>query len=470
MTRPTSDKKESDGREVPRPLPLLFIAVPSFSTKKPHSSTSQPAAADGKVVDTSHEMVIPMTSSCDRRSEQTVRKHDSNNNDPYPVKSHRNGPQSKIRKAPKVYDYPYPLVMARENPRRSQHKKVATPEDLLVTEVTESLGGTKVTSKPHFASGAGPASDASIDDTPNAPAFGPHDKIIEGSVLGKRSRSDIDDRLEEQNVRGEADMLGDNDLDRSIAEDSRSSGRNDILEEMSPDETCARNNGSSVEPGILMKEHVILGHATALNTMASEAQRITSYHTSPVSMRGKESDSTDTVGPTTADTSQEPQTPDPLIWRSAHGVTATGVHFFNMPFDDLRKMILLQALEQSQKRQPQSSNKIRALFVSTVTDEQTAPVSYAFDHARVKLQASRTAVYGIQLKERMATMRMFAARAMQKSREVVDRLTAVVYEAREELAAAQKALDGDIEIFAIVEQELKNIIGVSKRMLCGDTT
>jgi hypothetical protein len=132
-----------------------------------------------------------------------------------------------------------------------------------------------------------------------------------------------------------------------------------------------------------------------------------------------------------------------------------------MPFDDLRKMILLQALEQSQKRQPQSSNKIRAMFVSTVTDEQTAPVSYAFDHARVKLQAGRTAVYGIQLKERMATMRMFAARAMQKSREVVDGLTAVVYEAREELSAAQKALDGDIEIFAIVEQELKNIIGVS---------
>lgn len=150
--------------------------------------------------------------------------------------------------------------------------------------MTESLGGTKVTSKPHFASGASLASDASIDDTPNAPAFGPHDKIIEDSVLGKRSRSDIDDRLEEQNVRGEADMLGDNDLDSSIAEDSRSSGRNDILEEMSPDETCARNNGSSVEPGILMKEHVNLDHATALNPMASEAQRITSYHTSPVSM------------------------------------------------------------------------------------------------------------------------------------------------------------------------------------------
>jgi hypothetical protein len=56
---------------------------------------------------------------------------------------------------------------------------------------------------------------------------------------------------------------------------------------------------------------------------------------------------------------------------------------------------------------------------------------------------------------------MFAARAMQKSREVVDELTTVVYEAREELAAAQKALDGGIEIFAIVEQELKNIIGVS---------
>jgi hypothetical protein len=94
MTLPRSDKKESDSRGVLRPLPLPPIAVPSFVTKKPHSSTFQPAAADGKVVEISREMVIPMTSSCDRRSKQTVRKHDPNNNDPYPVKSHRNGPQS----------------------------------------------------------------------------------------------------------------------------------------------------------------------------------------------------------------------------------------------------------------------------------------------------------------------------------------------------------------------------------------
>ncbi|KAB2099678.1 hypothetical protein AG0111_0g12161 [Alternaria gaisen] len=460
MTRPKSDKKESDGKEVLRPLPLPFIAVPSFSTKKPHSSTSQPTAADGKFVGTSREMVIQMTSTCDRRSKQTVRKHDLNNNDPYLVKFHRNGPQSKIRKAPKVYDYPCSLVMARENPRRSQHKKVATPEDLPATGMTVSLGGTQVTSEPHFTSGASLASDASIDDTLSAPAFGPHGKIIEGSVLGKRSRRDIDDRLEEQDERGEADMLGENALDSPIVEDSRSSGRNDILEEMSPDETCARNNGSSFEPGILMKEHVVLDHATALYPIASETQRITSYHTSPVSMRGEESDSTEAAGLTTADTSEEPQTPDPLTWRPAHGVTAIGVHSFNMPFDDLRKMILLQALEQSQKRQPQSSNKIRALFVSAVTDEQTAPESYTFEHARVKLQAGRNAVYGIQLKERMASLRMFAPNAMQESREVVDGLTAAVHEAREELAAARKALDGDIEIYATVKQELKNIIGV----------
>lgn len=405
-------------------------------------------------------MVIQMTSTCDRRSKQTVRKHDLNNNDPYLVKFHRNGPQSKIRKAPKVYDYPCSLVMARENPRRSQHKKVATPEDLPATGMTVSLGGTQVTSEPHFTSGASLASDASIDDTLSAPAFGPHGKIIEGSVLGKRSRRDIDDRLEEQDERGEADMLGENALDSPIVEDSRSSGRNDILEEMSPDETCARNNGSSFEPGILMKEHVVLDHATALYPIASETQRITSYHTSPVSMRGEESDSTEAAGLTTADTSEEPQTPDPLTWRPAHGVTAIGVHSFNMPFDDLRKMILLQALEQSQKRQPQSSNKIRALFVSAVTDEQTAPESYTFEHARVKLQAGRNAVYGIQLKERMASLRMFAPNAMQESREVVDGLTAAVHEAREELAAARKALDGDIEIYATVKQELKNIIGV----------
>ncbi|CAN9080002.1 unnamed protein product [Alternaria alternata] len=406
MTRPKSDKKEPDGREVLRPLPIPFIAVPSLSTKKPHSPTSQPTAADGKVVGTSREMVIPMTSSCDRRSKQTGRKHDLNNNDPYLVKFHRNGPQSKIRKAPKVYDYPYSLVMARENPRRSQHKKVATPEDLPATEMTVSLGGTQVTSEPHFDSVASLASDASIDDTPSAPAFGPHDKIIKGPVLGKRSRSDMHDGLEEHDLRGEADISGDNVLDSSIAEDCRSLGGNDTLVKISPDDTCERNNGSSIEPGILKKEHVIPDHATAPNPMASEQRRITSYHTPPVSVR-------------------------------------------------------VQALEQSQKRHPQSSNKIRALFVSAVTDEETAPESYTFEHARVKLQAGRNAVYGIQLKERMVTMRMFAAHAMHKPREVVDGLTAAVYEAREELAAAQKALDGDIEIFAIVKQELENIVGDS---------
>ncbi|CAN9234279.1 unnamed protein product [Alternaria alternata] len=309
--------------------------------------------------------------------------------------------------------------------------------------------------------GASLASDASIDDTPSAPAFGPHDKIIKGSVLGKRSHSNMDDGLEEHDLRGEADISGDNVLDSSIAEDCRSSGGNDTLVKISPDDTCERNNGSSIEPGILKKEHVIPDHAASPNPMASEQQRITSYHTSPVSVRGEETDSTEAVGMATSDTSEEPLTPDPLNWRPAHGVTATGVHFFNMPSEDLRKMLSVQALEQSQKRHPQSSNKIRALFVSAVTDEETAPERYTFEHARVKLQAGRNAAYGIQLKERMATMRMFAAHAMHKPREVVDGLTAAVQEAREELAAAQKALDGDIEIFAILKQELENIVGDS---------
>ena len=335
--------------------------------------------------------------------------------------------------------------MARENPGRSQHKKVVTPEDLPATEMT----------------GASLASDASIDDTPSAPAFGPHDKIIRGSVLGKRSRSNMNDGLEEHDLRGEADISGDNVLDSSIAEDCRSSGGNDTLVNISPDDTCERNNGSSIEPGILKKEHVIPDHGTSPNPMASEQQRITSYHTSPVSVRGEETNSTEAVGMATSDTSEEPLTPDPLNWRPVHGVTATGVHFFNMPSEDLRKMLSVQALEQSQKRHPQSSNKIRALFVSAVTDEETAPESYTFEHARVKLQAGRNAVYGIQLKERMATMRMFAAHAMHKPREVVDGLTAAVQEAREELATAQKALDGDIEISAIVKQELENIVGDS---------
>jgi hypothetical protein len=55
---------------------------------------------------------------------------------------------------------------------------------------------------------------------------------------------------------------------------------------------------------------------------------------------------------------------------------------------------------------------------------------------------------------------MFAVNAMREPREVVDGLTAAVHEAREELAAARKALDEDLAIYAIVKQELKNIIGV----------
>ncbi|KAG9184952.1 hypothetical protein G6011_11782 [Alternaria panax] len=157
------------------------------------------------------------------------------------------------------------------------------------------------------------------------------------------------------------------------------------------------------------------------------------------------------ASPEKAKLSIETSTPGVLNWRAADKVTETGVHFFNMPVEDLREMTRFQAFEQTQRRQPQSSDELRALLVSAVTNNRSAPEEYALADARVKLQAGLIATYGIELKERMATMRMFAALATQQSRVVVDSLAVIVGEARKELATAQTALDGDIQDVAVAK-------------------
>jgi predicted DNA binding CopG/RHH family protein len=161
-----------------------------------------------------------------------------------------------------------------------------------------------------------------------------------------------------------------------------------------------------------------------------------------------------------ADVSAKRPLPGSLYWRAADRLTVTGVHFFNMTVEDLREMTRLQAFEQAQKRHLQSSSDLRALIVSATTSSQTIPEEYALADARVKLQAGRIALYGVQLRERMAMLRMFSARATQQPRELIDQLELVANEARVELAAAQRALDEDIQDVNIAKQALKSVTGV----------
>ncbi|KAI4698721.1 hypothetical protein J4E81_005332 [Alternaria sp. BMP 2799] len=149
-------------------------------------------------------------------------------------------------------------------------------------------------------------------------------------------------------------------------------------------------------------------------------------------------------------------TPGPLHWRAAEKRTETGVHFFNMPFEDLREMTRLQALERAR---PQSSDELRTLLVSATTSSHSSPEEYALAEARVKLQACRNALYGVRLRERMATMRMAAARATQQPRDSVAQLEVITEEARKELLAAQESFDEDFQNVAVAKQALKNVTG-----------
>ncbi|KAI4683018.1 uncharacterized protein J4E84_006920 [Alternaria hordeiaustralica] len=148
--------------------------------------------------------------------------------------------------------------------------------------------------------------------------------------------------------------------------------------------------------------------------------------------------------------------PGPLYWRAADKRTETGVHFFNMPFEDLREMTRLQALERAR---PQSSDELRALLVSAATSSNSSPEEYTLADARVRLQACRNALYGVRLRERMATMRTAAARATQQPRDSVAQLEVITEEARKELLDAQDAFDEDFRNVAVAKQALKNVTG-----------
>lgn len=120
-------------------------------------------------------------------------------------------------------------------------------------------------------------------------------------------------------------------------------------------------------------------------------------------------------------------------------------------------MMRHRAFDQAQKRRPQSSGELRALSISATTSEQASPEAYALANAKIQLQAGRIAMYGVQLRERMATVRMVAARATQQPCDLIDELASIADETRKDLANAQKAPEQDFFDVAIAKQALKNL-------------
>ncbi|KAI4624692.1 hypothetical protein J4E83_004368 [Alternaria metachromatica] len=195
---------------------------------------------------------------------------------------------------------------------------------------------------------------------------------------------------------------------------------------------------------------------TASGSGRDDASLQVNHHAPPGPIPEDEVVATEIASPPKIDPSHGRATPGPLYWRAADKRTETGVHFFNMPFEDLREMTRLQALERAR---PQSSDELRALLVSATTSSESSPEEYALADARVKLQACRNALYGVRLRERMATIRMAAARATQQPRDSVAQLEVITEEARKELLAAQDAFDEDFRNVAVAKQALKNVTG-----------
>ncbi|CAG5158529.1 uncharacterized protein ALTATR162_LOCUS5126 [Alternaria atra] len=131
-----------------------------------------------------------------------------------------------------------------------------------------------------------------------------------------------------------------------------------------------------------------------------------------------------------------------------------------MPIEDLWKMARFQAFGEAQRRRVQSSSGLRALFASAVTGKEFTPEECTLVDPRIKLQAGRIEIYGVQLKERMAAVRMFAAGATRQSNDMVDELTANVRETRAEFAEAQKAVYGGFRCVEVAKQAVKSLAGV----------
>lgn len=136
---------------------------------------------------------------------------------------------------------------------------------------------------------------------------------------------------------------------------------------------------------------------------------------------------------------------EPLNWRASDRFRETGVHSFNTSFEDLREMAQTHILQAARNQRPQSVQDLRKLFTSALTDNKSLLEEQAVVNARMKLQGTRNAAYGIRLKERMTTLRLYAARASRQPRGVIAELAGLVRNAQTELGIAEEAVKADVE-------------------------
>lgn len=116
-------------------------------------------------------------------------------------------------------------------------------------------------------------------------------------------------------------------------------------------------------------------------------------------------------------------------WRAADRFRETGVYSFNTSFENLREMAQAHVSGLAKKQRPQSAQDLRELFASALTESNSLLEENAVADARLKLQATQNAAYGIRLKERMTTLRLYIARASRQPSGVISELAVLVRKA-----------------------------------------
>ncbi|KAI4916583.1 uncharacterized protein J4E92_009087 [Alternaria infectoria] len=367
--------------------------------------------------------------------------------------------------------------------RRSHRKKAGRPEAGPTTPLVKSVNkygfevwvpatGSNSLTASHSAKEEGAKSlslqeddisdDVSVGHTPDTAVADP-DKEITGDAIsqehtdGDRRRDKVNDvtrNAVKENMVAVEDVVDTNFiLERLKTYNRKSSTDRDPAAQDASD----RNNHTVPDQDVQMMDvDDAQASVTASGFARGDTNLQVNHHASPDLLPEEDVAAAEIDNPLANNLGVGRTTPGPLYWRAADKRTETGVHFFNMPFEDLREMTRLQALERAR---PQSSEELRALLVSATTSSESSPEEYTLADARVKLQSCRNALYGVRLRERMATMRMAAARATQQPRSLVAQLEVITEEARKELLAAQDAFDEDFRNVAVAKQALKNVTG-----------
>jgi cell wall assembly regulator SMI1 len=331
------------------------------------------------------------------------------------------------------------------------------PADILTSRNTE-----KATAEPSPATETNSSDDVSVDHIPDSAVDGEGHETLTIDFLSEDTRDDEKNEVVGQIIKD--DLWKSMGATTDTVDDSsigKCSGTvNDLVQ--AEQDANPQDAGDQEKQLVLYQDVEMVDVVDAENSITDPSPSSintaarANQPSSPGSTSRREVVAAEPDSPLNANLSVKRPTPDLLSWRAADRMTATGVHFFNIPVEDLREMTRLQALERAR---PQSSEELRALFVSATTSSRFTLEEYTLADARVKLQAGRNAMYGIHLRERMATMRMAAARATQQPHTLIEQLEAITTEARQELDAAQKALYEDFLNVAVAKQNLKNVTG-----------